>query len=148
MVSKARFIHKKNAFSYIDQPDKSFLCRFSSRSFNSSLSYQSPHDEACVQSDGQEHEDQQYQTRDKEVQRVRRAQFMLKMQSTTKQTEEERGVPLRDVVADCARHSFKDYLKKANNDDVDAQMIVGKMYCAGYGVNKDLQKVCDLCCYC
>ena len=65
----------------------------------------------------------------------------MKMQSTTKQTEEERGVPLRDVVADCARHSFKDYLKKANNEDVDAQMIVGKMYCAGYGVNKDLQKV-------
>ncbi|MQL90022.1 hypothetical protein Taro_022607 [Colocasia esculenta] len=56
----------------------------------------------------------------------------------------ERGadkVPLSEVVTDCLRRWFQDTLKEAKAGDVGMQVLVGQMYCSGYGVARNEQKV-------
>ncbi|KAI4306514.1 hypothetical protein L6164_029785 [Bauhinia variegata] len=54
--------------------------------------------------------------------------------------EEERRMPLAQVVADCAKRWFQDTLKEAKAGDSSMQLLVGQMYCSGYGVPRDPQK--------
>ncbi|XP_010423476.1 PREDICTED: uncharacterized protein LOC104708579 [Camelina sativa] len=49
-------------------------------------------------------------------------------------------VPLAQVVEDCVRRWFQDTLKDAKSGDVGMQVLVGQMYCSGYGIPKDEQK--------
>ncbi|CAL1374815.1 unnamed protein product [Linum trigynum] len=48
--------------------------------------------------------------------------------------------PLSEVVSDCVRRWFEDTLRDANAGDIGMQVLVGQMYCAGYGVPKDVVK--------
>lgn len=50
-------------------------------------------------------------------------------------------VPLAQVVEDCVRRWFQDTLKEAKAGDVGMQVLVGQMYCSGYGIPKDEHKV-------
>ncbi|KAJ8478780.1 hypothetical protein OPV22_022507 [Ensete ventricosum] len=52
----------------------------------------------------------------------------------------EASVPLKEVVADCARRWFQDALKEARAGDVSMQVLVAQMYHSGYGVTKNEQK--------
>ncbi|URE49776.1 hypothetical protein MUK42_14970, partial [Musa troglodytarum] len=52
----------------------------------------------------------------------------------------EASVPLKEVVADCARRWFQDALKEARAGDVSMQVLVAQMYHSGYGVAKNEQK--------
>ncbi|XP_006282317.2 uncharacterized protein LOC17875136, partial [Capsella rubella] len=49
-------------------------------------------------------------------------------------------IPLAQVVEDCVRRWFQDTLKEAKSGDVGMQVLVGQMYCSGYGISKDEQK--------
>ncbi|AED90864.1 putative tetratricopeptide-like helical domain superfamily [Arabidopsis thaliana] len=49
-------------------------------------------------------------------------------------------VPLAQVVEDCVRRWFQDTLKEAKSGDVGMQVLVGQMYCSGYGIPKDENK--------
>ncbi|CAA7031984.1 unnamed protein product [Microthlaspi erraticum] len=49
-------------------------------------------------------------------------------------------VPLAQVVDDCVRRWFQDTLKEAKSGDVGMQVLVGQMYCSGYGIPKDEHK--------
>ncbi|CAN7141789.1 uncharacterized protein LOC103846889 [Brassica rapa] len=49
-------------------------------------------------------------------------------------------VPLAQVVEDCVRRWFQDTLKEAKSGDVGMQVLVGQMYCSGYGIPKDEHK--------
>ncbi|KAE8702364.1 Iron regulated 1 protein [Hibiscus syriacus] len=49
-------------------------------------------------------------------------------------------LPLSEVVSDCLKRWFKDTLKEAKAGDVNMQVLVGQMYCSGYGVTRDAQK--------
>ncbi|PWA60716.1 Tetratricopeptide-like helical [Artemisia annua] len=49
-------------------------------------------------------------------------------------------VPLKDVVLECTRRWFGDTLKEAESGDVNMQVLVGQMFCSGYGVVKDAHK--------
>ncbi|KAJ7563358.1 hypothetical protein O6H91_03G106600 [Diphasiastrum complanatum] len=53
-------------------------------------------------------------------------------------------VPLREVVAECVQRWFNATLKDAEHGDRVMQSLVGQMYCLGYGVPHDIEKVCDL----
>ncbi|KAL1197041.1 hypothetical protein V5N11_024835 [Cardamine amara subsp. amara] len=44
------------------------------------------------------------------------------------------------VVEDCVRRWFQDTLKEAKSGDVGMQVLVGQMYCSGYGIPKDEHK--------
>lgn len=50
-------------------------------------------------------------------------------------------IPLAQVVEDCVRRWFQDTLKEAKSGDVGMQVLVGQMYCSGYGIPKDEHKV-------
>ncbi|CAL9099369.1 unnamed protein product [Musa textilis] len=52
----------------------------------------------------------------------------------------EASVPLKEVVADCARRWFQDVLKEARAGDVSMQVLVAQMYRSGYGVAKNEKK--------
>ncbi|KAI4356095.1 hypothetical protein L6164_000141 [Bauhinia variegata] len=62
------------------------------------------------------------------------------MESTSGR-ESNLRVPLSEVVADCVKRWFKDTLKEAKSGDINMQVLVGQMYCSGYGVPRDAQKV-------
>nr|GEX50749.1 hypothetical protein [Tanacetum cinerariifolium] len=49
-------------------------------------------------------------------------------------------VPLKEVVLECTRRWFGDTLKEAESGDVNMQVLVGQMFCSGYGVVKDAHK--------
>lgn len=49
--------------------------------------------------------------------------------------------PLRDVVSECERRWFVSTLKAAQVGDVAMQLLVGEMYCNGYGVARNVAKV-------
>ncbi|KDP21698.1 hypothetical protein JCGZ_03369 [Jatropha curcas] len=49
-------------------------------------------------------------------------------------------VPLSQVVSECVKRWFQDTLKEAKAGDIAMQVLVGQMYCNGYGVPKDDQK--------
>ncbi|WCJ19973.1 hypothetical protein M5689_002240 [Euphorbia peplus] len=49
-------------------------------------------------------------------------------------------VPLSEAVADCLKRWFQDTLRDAKAGDTSMQVLVGQMYCNGYGVSKDSQK--------
>ncbi|KAL8218060.1 hypothetical protein R6Q57_021433 [Mikania cordata] len=49
-------------------------------------------------------------------------------------------IPLAEVVLECSRRWFQDTLKEAKAGDTSMQVLVGQMYCSGYGVVKDAQK--------
>ncbi|MFS7961066.1 putative tetratricopeptide-like helical domain superfamily [Helianthus anomalus] len=52
----------------------------------------------------------------------------------------DRRIPLAEVVLECSRRWFQDTLKEAKAGDTSMQVLVGQMYCSGYGVVKDAQK--------
>ncbi|KAL4574982.1 hypothetical protein LXL04_021822 [Taraxacum kok-saghyz] len=52
----------------------------------------------------------------------------------------DRRIPLAEVVVECSRRWFQDTLKEAKAGDIGMQVLVGQMYCSGYGVVKDAQK--------
>ncbi|GLJ38498.1 hypothetical protein SUGI_0784470 [Cryptomeria japonica] len=54
--------------------------------------------------------------------------------------EEQRRIPLKDVVTLCTKRWFQDTLKEARSGDVGMQILVGQMYCNGYGVPQSTQK--------
>ncbi|CAA3033008.1 uncharacterized protein LOC111368525 [Olea europaea subsp. europaea] len=56
------------------------------------------------------------------------------------ENSEQRRLPLAEVVADCVKRWFQDTLKEAKAGDTAMQVLVGHMYCSGYGVPKDTQK--------
>ncbi|GLT31533.1 hypothetical protein SLA2020_062640 [Shorea laevis] len=49
-------------------------------------------------------------------------------------------VPLAHVVSELVKAWFEDALKAAKEGDIAMQVLVGQMYCNGYGVSKDVQK--------
>ncbi|KAG6600897.1 hypothetical protein SDJN03_06130, partial [Cucurbita argyrosperma subsp. sororia] len=57
-----------------------------------------------------------------------------------KNMEEKNRVPLADVVSDCVKRWFQDTLKEASAGDPAMQVLVGQMFCSGYGVPKDTKK--------
>ncbi|XP_023552657.1 uncharacterized protein LOC111810237 [Cucurbita pepo subsp. pepo] len=57
-----------------------------------------------------------------------------------KNMEVKNRIPLADVVSDCAKRWFQDTLKEANAGDTAMQVLVGQMFCSGYGVPKDTRK--------
>nr|XP_028961788.1 uncharacterized protein LOC103419214 isoform X2 [Malus domestica] len=66
-------------------------------------------------------------------------------------SERQNRVPLARKVSDCVRRWFQDTLKEARAGDSSMQVLVGQMYCSGYGVPKDPRKLfppselCELC---
>ncbi|XP_057429230.1 uncharacterized protein LOC130722503 [Lotus japonicus] len=62
------------------------------------------------------------------------------MESSSGRPTRNGRVPLSEVVADCVKRWFKDTLKEAKGGDINMQVLVGQMYCTGYGVPKDAQK--------
>lgn len=54
--------------------------------------------------------------------------------------EQERRIPLADVVADCAKRWFQDTLREAKAGDSAMQVLVAQMYKSGYGVPVNDQK--------
>lgn len=48
---------------------------------------------------------------------------------------------LSEVVSECVNRWFNDTLKEAKGGDAAMQVLVGQMYCSGYGVVRDAQKV-------
>lgn len=54
-----------------------------------------------------------------------------------------RRIPLAEAVVECSKRWFQDTLKEAKAGDISMQVLVGQMYCSGYGVVKDAQKVFD-----
>ncbi|OMO75861.1 Sel1-like protein [Corchorus olitorius] len=49
-------------------------------------------------------------------------------------------IPLAQVVSELVNAWFQDALKEAKAGDINMQVLVGQMYCSGYGVPKDVQK--------
>ncbi|XWS74751.1 hypothetical protein CRYUN_Cryun01aG0024500 [Craigia yunnanensis] len=49
-------------------------------------------------------------------------------------------IPLCQVVSELVKGWFQDALKEAKAGDTNMQVLVGQMYCSGYGVPKDVQK--------
>lgn len=56
--------------------------------------------------------------------------------------KEKNRTPLSDVVSDCVKRWFQDTLKEAKAGDTSMQVLVGQMFCSGYGVPKNTKKVC------
>ncbi|CAK9323909.1 unnamed protein product [Citrullus colocynthis] len=54
--------------------------------------------------------------------------------------EETNRTPLACVVSDCVKRWFQDTLKEARAGDTAMQVLVGQMFCSGYGVPKDTRK--------
>ncbi|KAI3735028.1 hypothetical protein L6452_14514 [Arctium lappa] len=52
----------------------------------------------------------------------------------------DRRIPLAEVVLECSRRWFQETLRDAKTGDTSMQVLVGQMYCSGYGVVKDAQK--------
>ncbi|XP_052201042.1 uncharacterized protein LOC127807339 [Diospyros lotus] len=52
----------------------------------------------------------------------------------------QRRLPLAEVVSDCVKRWFQDTLKEAKAGDAAMQVLIGQMYCSGYGVARDPQK--------
>lgn len=57
------------------------------------------------------------------------------------QRESNGRMPLSEVVAECVKRWFRDTLKEAKAGDINMQVLVGQMYCSGYGVPRDAQMV-------
>lgn len=66
---------------------------------------------------------------------------VVKVESTPKKVEPvETRISLSRVVADCTHRWFHDTLKEAKRGDLSSQVLVGQMYCSGYGVPRNPQK--------
>ncbi|TYK25846.1 uncharacterized protein E5676_scaffold436G00560 [Cucumis melo var. makuwa] len=57
--------------------------------------------------------------------------------------KEKNRTPLSDVVSDCVKRWFQDTLKEAKAGDTSMQVLVGQMFCSGYGVPKNTKKVLE-----
>lgn len=75
---------------------------------------------------------------------VQQQQQRLKIMEGNSSSSIDRRIPLAEVVLECSRRWFQDTLKEAKAGDTSMQVLVGQMYCSGYGVVKDAQKVFDL----
>ncbi|XP_059666814.1 uncharacterized protein LOC132312455 isoform X2 [Cornus florida] len=56
------------------------------------------------------------------------------------ETSEKTRVRLAEVVSDCVKRWFQDILKEAKTGDSALQVLVGQMYCSGYGIPRHTQK--------
>ncbi|PSS34431.1 Transmembrane protein [Actinidia chinensis var. chinensis] len=73
--------------------------------------------------------------------RVESERLRVNMEESSRRLEGERGrVPLATVVSDCVKRWFEDTLTQAKGGDAAMQVLVGQMYCSGYGVPRDAQK--------
>ncbi|KAK3015192.1 hypothetical protein RJ639_005401 [Escallonia herrerae] len=76
--------------------------------------------------------------------RVESEQMSLKMEenkaAAAAQQWQGGRAPLADVVSDCVKRWFQDTLKEAKAGDSNMQVLVGQMYCSGYGVPRDAHK--------
>ncbi|KAK6280495.1 hypothetical protein POUND7_020762 [Theobroma cacao] len=50
-------------------------------------------------------------------------------------------IPLAQVVSELVKGWFQDAMKEARAGDTNMQVLVGQMYCTGFGVPKDVQKL-------
>ncbi|KAE8714848.1 wound-induced protein 1-like isoform 1 [Hibiscus syriacus] len=57
-----------------------------------------------------------------------------------KTMDDQDRVPLAQVVSELVKGWFQDALNEAKAGDTNMQILVGQMYCNGYGVAKDVQK--------
>ncbi|KAK6267276.1 hypothetical protein QUC31_018113 [Theobroma cacao] len=55
-------------------------------------------------------------------------------------------IPLAQVVSELVKGWFQDAMKEARAGDTNMQVLVGQMYCTGFGVPKDVQKTTLPCC--
>ncbi|CAM8949347.1 unnamed protein product [Rhodiola kirilowii] len=73
-----------------------------------------------------------------------RSPIALRAESKSNRMEEASGsdgrVPLSEVVSDCVKRWFVDTFKEAKAGDSAMQILLGQMYCNGYGVTKDVRK--------
>ncbi|CAH2058818.1 unnamed protein product [Thlaspi arvense] len=60
--------------------------------------------------------------------------------AATTSDSSRRCVPLSAVVSDCAKRWFNDTLEEAKAGNITMQVLLGQMYCSGYGVPKDARK--------
>ncbi|XVE69500.1 hypothetical protein DITRI_Ditri09bG0156900 [Diplodiscus trichospermus] len=63
----------------------------------------------------------------------------VKLKAMDSRGDQER-IPLSQVVSELVKAWFQDALKEAKAGDTNMQVLVGQMYCSGYGVPKDVQK--------
>ncbi|CAH9101568.1 unnamed protein product [Cuscuta epithymum] len=70
----------------------------------------------------------------------RLGRYKMEESAVSTSSSEHRRVPLADVVTDCVRRWFQDTLKEAKSGDISMQVLVGQMYCSGYGVPVDAEK--------
>ncbi|WRX19748.1 hypothetical protein QQP08_012235 [Theobroma cacao] len=52
-------------------------------------------------------------------------------------------IPLAQVVSELVKGWFQDAMKEARAGDTNMQVLVGQMYCTGFGVPKDVQKMLE-----
>lgn len=69
--------------------------------------------------------------------RVNSARVKLKAMDTWGNDDR---IPLAQVVSELVKGWFQEALKEAKAGDTNMQVLVGQMYCNGYGVPKDVQK--------
>ncbi|KAJ9553290.1 hypothetical protein OSB04_017335 [Centaurea solstitialis] len=62
------------------------------------------------------------------------------MEDNSSSSTMDRRIPLAEVVLECSRRWFQETLRDAKTGDTSMQVLVGQMYCSGYGVVKDAQK--------
>ncbi|PSS32506.1 Peptide chain release factor 1 like [Actinidia chinensis var. chinensis] len=73
--------------------------------------------------------------------RIESERLRVGMEESSRRTVEERGrVPLATVVSDCVKRWFEDTLTQAKGGDAAMQVLVGQMYCSGYGIPRDAKK--------
>jgi hypothetical protein len=58
-----------------------------------------------------------------------------------KNPNEEKAIPLKQVVAECERQWFDQTLKAAKAGETAMQTLVGQMLCSGYGVSVNVKEV-------
>ncbi|KAH9543116.1 hypothetical protein CY35_13G045100 [Sphagnum magellanicum] len=55
---------------------------------------------------------------------------------------EEKAIPLKQVVAECERQWFDQTLKAAKAGETAMQTLVGQMLCSGYGASVNVKELC------
>jgi hypothetical protein len=58
-----------------------------------------------------------------------------------KNPNEEKAIPLKQVVAECERQWFDQTLKAAKAGETAMQTLVGQMLCSGYGASVNVKEV-------
>ena len=62
------------------------------------------------------------------------------MADVSEGSQQNQRIPLAEVVSDCVKRWFQETLKEARSGDTAMQVLVGQMFCNGYGVPRDPHK--------